>query len=296
MFPKKYILVATISLCFIACNKNEDIVIDNPPEESGLNYTVIEYLPAPGQFINDPVIGFNNITSSSEAIEKATSRLRQGLYVSLGGWGGYIVVKFHESIKNVEGYDFYISSNSFDTSNEPGIVWVMQDSNGNGEPDDTWYELKGSYFGQPGYERNYWVTYTRPGADENTPWIDSNGETGEVVWMGNHHNQPFYYPEWIKENTITFYGSRLPSQAEQESTGLWVNKPFKWGYADNFGEDFFNDGLKNAFEIDNAVTDDNLPIYLESIDFVKVQTAINAHTPLLGENSTEVCGFFHAKQ
>ena len=289
-----FTLVATISSVFVSCNKDEDIVIDNPSSpDTSLGYEVLEYTPAPGQYINEINSVFDGVNTPEEACDQAKNRLSQGLYVSLGAWGGYIVVKFDESINNSGDYDFAISSNSFDTSNEPGIVWVMQDVNGNGLPDDTWYELKGSDFGEPGYERNYWVTYTRPGEDENTPWIDSNGETGVVKWMGNYHNQSFYYPNWVKEDSYTLYGSRLPSKARQnELTGIWENPPFEWGYADNFGSDFFKDGGKNMFRISNAVTEENTPANLSSIDFVKVQTAINGSTNLLGENSTEVCGFF----
>ena len=43
---------------------------------------------------------------------------------------------------------FAIQGNAFDSSNEPGIVWVMQDVNGNGLPDDEWYELRGSETGE----------------------------------------------------------------------------------------------------------------------------------------------------
>ena len=67
----------------------------------------------------------------------------------LGGWGGYIVVGFDHSIENKGGYDFSIKGNAFDSSNEPGIVWVMQDVNGDGLPNDEWYELKGSEYGKP---------------------------------------------------------------------------------------------------------------------------------------------------
>lgn len=295
-----FTFVALISLFLVACNKDGDITIDNPEDPQppikpgvSLNYSVVEYLPAPGQYINEQTDGSNKINSASEACSFAEKRLSEGLYVSLGAWGGHIVVKFNESIENTGGYDFYISSNSFDTSNEPGIVWVMQDANGNGLPDDTWYELKGSYFGKEGYERNYWVTYFRPDAKGNTPWEDSNGETGYVYWQGNYHSQDFYYPDWITESSYTLYGSRLPSQAEQNPvTGIWINKPFEWGYADNFGEDFIKSQNKNPFRISDAVTEDNQPANLNSIDFVKVQTAVNSSAGLLGENSTEVCGFF----
>ena len=66
--------------------------------------------------------------------------------VSLGGFGGYIVVGFDHSIQasgGYGGYDFSITGNQFSGSSEPGVVWVMPDENGNGEPDDgPWYELR----------------------------------------------------------------------------------------------------------------------------------------------------------
>ncbi|MCH5240152.1 MAG: hypothetical protein J1F38_08005 [Muribaculaceae bacterium] len=285
--------VALISLSFVACNKDEDIIIDNPGDKPGgngvtLDYKVIEYTPAPGQYINETA----SIPSPEEACVFAEERLSASQYVSLGAWGGYIVVKFNESILNTGDYDFAISGNAFDTSNEPGIVWVMQDSNGNGLPDETWYELKGSFFGQEGYERNYWVTYHRPKAKENTPWEDSNGETGFVYWKESYHSQDYYYPTWIEEDTYTLYGSRLPSRAEQDDvTNMWQNKPYEWGYADNFGSDFVQATHQNRFRISDAVTETNQPANIQFIDFIKVQTSINGSADILGENSTEVAGF-----
>lgn len=285
-----------ISIVFIACNKDEDILVDNEENQipsKVLCYEVIEYTPAPGQFINDVASGLNEVMTPAQAKEWATKRLEDNSYVSLGSWGGYIIVKFNEKVVNSVGYDFSVSSNTFDTSSEPGIVWVMQDLNGNGLPDDVWYELKGSYFGQPGYERNYWVTYSRPLAGEDTPWEDSNGETGFVEWMGRYHSQPYYYPQWIDADSYTLYGSRLPFRAIQDPvTGQWTNESFEWGYADNFGTDFFKKEYKNYFRVSDAVSEDNQPVNLPSIDFVKVQTAVNGGAGLLGENSTEVTGFY----
>lgn len=296
-----YSLIAFLALVFVGCNKDEELIIENggqeeetpQPPSRPLAYEVVEYLPAPGQYINEAVTGFNNIFTMEEAVSHAQERLSKGLYVSLGSWGGTIIVKFNDPVVNSGGYDFSISSNTFDSSNEPGIVWVMQDANHNGKPDDEWYELKGSHFGEEGYERNYWVRYERPGAKENTPWEDSNGETGYIYWSAAYHPQDFYYPNWVKEDSYTLYGSRLPLQAVQDPvTQQWTNLPFAWGYVDNNGEDFLKDGNRNQFRISDAVTNDNLPINLPAIDFVKVQTAVNGNAGWLGENSTEVCGFF----
>ena len=289
-----------VILIFVGCNKDEDIISILPDEEDpvpenpnlNLGYEVVEYMPAPGQYINEAASGFSHILTQREACAQAEKRLAERSYVSLGAWGGYIVIKFKQSIYNSKGYDFSIMTNSFDSSSEPGIVWVMQDQNKNGLPDDLWYELKGSHFGKEGYERNYWITYTRPDAKGNTPWEDSNGEKGFIYWTGNYHSQDYYYPEWVKDNSYTLYGSRLPLQAVQDAVGNWSNLPFEWGYADNFGDDYNEKQHMNFFRISDAIDEFNEPANLSSIDFIKVQTAINGSAGWLGENSTEVCGFF----
>ena len=113
---------------------------------------VYEFIPAPGQFVNETnTAGYTGTESTQEAaIAYAENRLATTSYVSLGGWGGYIVVGFDHSIENKGGYDFSIIGNAFEGSSEPGIVWVMQDVNGNQLPDDEWYELKGSEYGKNG--------------------------------------------------------------------------------------------------------------------------------------------------
>ena len=47
----------------------------------------------------------------------------------------------------------------------------------------------------------------------------------------------------------------------------------------------------NGFSISNAVYPDGTPADLLFIDFVKVQTAVNFNSGILGEVSTEVIGF-----
>ena len=52
-------------------------------------------------------------------------------YLSLGAYGGYVVIGFDHSVENVPGeYDLILEGNAFAGSSEPGIVWVMQDENG----------------------------------------------------------------------------------------------------------------------------------------------------------------------
>ena len=63
---------------------------------------VFEYTPAPGQFINETKTGgFNGSQTTAEAAcAYAEERFATDIWVSLGGFGGYIVVGFDHSIEN----------------------------------------------------------------------------------------------------------------------------------------------------------------------------------------------------
>lgn len=260
---------------------------------------VYEFIPAPGQFVNNTAkSGYTGENTHAAACEYAHSRLAKELYVSLGGFGGYIVVGFDHSIENRGDYDFAIKGNQFDGSSEPGIVWVMQDVNGNGLPDDEWYELKGSEYGNPETIQDYAVTYFLPGPNSDTPWQDNRGQTGCIDRMGEFHPQSFYYPLWIKEDSYTLFGTCLKHRTTRNATtGFWYNGSFGWGYVDNVGIDMSNMNNPNAapvsnrFKISNAMNADGTPANLSHIDFIKVQTGVNVKAGWLGENSTEVFKF-----
>lgn len=293
-------------IVFSACNKDEEITVtaDNnqrpaTPSSSPYSDRVFEYTPAPGQFIGDNISAENpteQITTASAAARWAQMRLEEHKYVSLGAFGGYIVVGFDHSISKTSlEYDFLIEGNAFDSpngaSNEPGVVWVMQDTNGNGKPDDTWYELRGSESDKSSTTKDYAVTYYRPdrkGAD--VEWKDSEGNSGSIDYLPAFHSQDSYYPAWIDKDSYTLSGTLLEARNERdESTGIWNNKPYGWGYADNCGSD--KTGNSVGFKISNAMTADGKPVALEYIDFIKVQTAVQAKSGTLGELSTEVLGF-----
>lgn len=265
---------------------------------------VYEFVPAPGQFVGET----NKITdytgeerTHADALAYATRRLNENKFVSLGAFGGYIIVGFDHSIKAGSGeYDFAIQGNAFGGSCEPGVVWVMQDTNGNGLPDDEWYELRGSETGKETTIQNYAVTYYRPaGSGMSVQWTDSEGKRGLVDYLTQIHTQPYYYPTWIEEDSYTLYGTCLNSKnTVDSSTGYWTNASFDWGYADNMGSDSLSggdaedgSGQRNGFKISNAIYPDGTAVGLEFIDFIKVQTGCNTKSGALGENSTEVFGF-----
>ncbi|MBO5398841.1 MAG: PKD domain-containing protein [Alistipes sp.] len=262
-------------------------------------HKVYEYLPAPGQFINEPQSGFDDVSTEAAALAYAEERLAAGKYLSLGGFGGYVVVGFDHSIVAGDDYDFSIAGNMYEGSSEAGIVWVMQDTNGNGLPDDEWYELRGSEWGSDRHRRNYAITYFRPTSpDSAVQWRASDGMSGTIA-HNTSHTQPYYYPLWLDVESYTLRGSRLaPKTSVNAATGNQVNEAYAWGYADNMGSDAAKvdsaDGqtaIKSYFKIANAVNVDGSTAELRYIDFVKVQTSINHVAGALGEISTEVLGF-----
>ena len=264
-------------------------------ETSAFATNVLDYQPAPTQYMNTTTAAWqDSFTTKAEVLAYASERLTEQTYVTLGAFGGYIIVGFDQPVTNVEGeYDLKIYGNAYYSqsaqdgrlggSAEPGIVLVSADTNGNGLADDEWYELAGSEYGSDNELRPYSITYYRPDpADGDVLWTDSEGGEG-YVYRNSYHTQDSYYPEWVEEDTLTFSGARLADNAVQES-GIWVGYCYDWGYADNHP----NSTEGAQFKIDWAVDSDGNSVYLETIDFVRIYTAVNQYAGIMGEISTEV--------
>jgi len=264
---------------------------------------IVEYKPAPGQFINQPGIG------TPEAAESIVGGL-DGI-VSLGGFGGYIVVGFDQKIwndpDNPYGVDFTIVGNAIPNSSEPGVVMVMC-ATGCGEHNGVWYELKGSNHDLPSTIHNYTITYKNPESDvaADVPWKDSTGKNGALKKV-SQHQQPYYplpeiFPDYPQDE-VSFTGTLIESGIDDENPQFIRIPSLAYGYVDNHPFDgwappFLPDNPKtvdalegsggDAFDIDWAVDKDGKPVYLEGIDFIRIYTAVNANAGWLGEVSTEV--------
>lgn len=271
---------------------------------------VYEYMPAPGQFVNT-MPAYEDGDDANDMRMKAEEAIAdnaQGM-ICLGGWGGYMVFGFDHPVVNVRGEnDFQIEGNAFYTSAtegaagggscEPGIVMVSVDQNGNGKPDDEWYELAGSEYTNPLTIHGYRVTYERTPEDHvRTPdtkqnyridtthvhWTDNQGDEGYIVQL-SFHKQP-YFPQWVDEEELTFEGARLPDNYAYVNN-QWVLYPYAYGYADNHP-----DTCRLAqLNIDWAVRADGTPLHLDAVDFIKVYTALHQQIGMMGETSTEIKG------
>lgn len=298
-----------------------------PPVEDATAYItkVFDFMPAVGQFTNKLpayVDGDTQETMNAKVLAAIGNNKRS--MISLGGFGGYVVVGFDHTIENVAGKrDFRVLANAFYAnanpdpdapdggSCEPGIIMVAYDANSNGVPDDNeWYEIAGSSHEDPTQElwyskavangnnvnfySDYQITYYKPAQEPTTSeekkeyirWEDNKGDSGYKV-KNAFHNQ-CYYPLWANGDRITFTGSLLPQNAIDESGqgSYFVLYKFRYGYADNE----LNTADESAIDISWAVNSKGQRVNLPGVDFIKIYTGVNQENGWLGECSTEITG------
>jgi hypothetical protein len=307
---------------------------------------VYEYRPAPGQFVNTMPVA-----RVGEPVDSVVARCRAAIcghvdtisqsfhgqiitridtvwaggMITLGGYGGYVIVGFDHPVVNSHSWDFDILGNAFYSdrmvsggSCEPGIVMVGVDSDGDGvpSPGDQWYELAGSDYDHPMTQHDYQITYYRP--DESKPRVPSTSDpnlidTTYIRWTSNdvnpdstggymsrnkYHMQP-YWPLWLQgEETLTFAGAKLRCNAVDiggnDGNAYFVQYNLPWGYADNLPNNPSHqpdvEGYNPGFKIDWAVDEHGRHVSLTHIDFIKVYNAVNQYCGWIGETSTEVAG------
>jgi methionine-rich copper-binding protein CopC len=204
---------------------------------------------------------------------------------SLGSAGGYEVW----SVEHRASYD--IRGNPFGGWNEPGVVWMQEDNNGNGLPDEMWYELRGGEDDDPAWRdyitRRYAVTYFQGDGtaeqhhfpsryNENrvyywaTYWVDSKGRTG--LLPGG-----FPQPWGVVGNWVTYTCTLLKDNGDI-ATGNY-NGLVATGYVDTFD---------TIFPVTKAMRADGTPVTLTAVKFIKVQTGMFRYGGLYGDISTEI--------
>lgn len=165
----------------------------SPEEQSPYFAEVFDYLPAPGQFVNE-LPKYHEGDTREDMLQAVREWLtgEDTYMITLGGWGGYVTVGFDHTVVNVAGKrDFRIKGNAFGAalgrpgapfggSCEPGIVQVAYDKNKNGRPDEEeWYEIKGS--------SNF--------SAETEPWYAMARENGNDLQVYRDYEMTYYRPE-----------------------------------------------------------------------------------------------------
>ena len=264
---------------------------------------VLDYRPAPGQFINEAPWG---VPSARQSLVGGISG-----HMSLGFFGGSVVFRFAEPVENHEdnpyGVDFTIYGNPMSEWSEPGAVWVMPDNNGNELPDEDWYELAGSdyWFSSSRLAR---VNYENPGGEEasDVSWEDEQGNSGKI-YANSVHTQNYYphqdsFPD-IAADSYNVKGRLIRGKVDLKHPPLIKSQKRAFGYADNQARGSASDllpdnpytpdvenGGGDAFDLDWAVDSAGNRVELDHILFVKVQTALLHEGGYLGEVSTEISG------
>jgi hypothetical protein len=196
---------------------------------------------------------------------------------SLGSAGGYEVW----TVDHQPSYQ--INGNAFAAWLEAGVVWMQEDRNGNGLPDEMWYELRG---GEDDSERKdlitrrYAVTYFKSGDHGSVNeynqlirkvyWADSRGRTGLIPGG-------FPTPWGVIGDWVTYTCTLLRDNGDI-TTGSY-NLADLENYVDAIG---------NQFNVNWAMRADGTPITLSSVRFIKVQTAIFHYGGSFGDVSTEI--------
>lgn len=236
-----------------------------------------------------------------------TNKENYGLYperglVSLGNFGGYITYYYEEGIKNDPfhpyGIDFKVYGNSYNGTagfSEPGNVLVSEDG-------ETWYTLAGSDHYDDNAIWDFSVTYNK-GAGNAALYETSLGATGTMYQFPLKDHYPLYNWQDGEEETMTLTGTLLQSDTVDEYGSRSAAFP-AWGYVDvkytksenaktaanPYGEDYNDYG--DQFDISWAVDENGMPVELDEIHYIKVQTASFIDAGAIGEKSTEVSGSY----
>lgn len=273
-------------------------------QQSRFVTNVLEYKPAPGQFINTP---FGYPSSAQSLIGGVSGTL------SLGAFGGYVVVGFDHTIENHPdnpyGVDFTVFGNASPNSSEPAAVYVMKDVNQNQWPDDIWYLLAGSDYYFSTSSNPYQVTYTNPSSlsAADVPWTDNFGNSGMIA-ANSFHTQPYYplndsFPE-ISYQQYSLKGLLVQPRMDSSNPAFVAVHVCPFGFADNSPRNFNSTGWEpnnpytsdiegsggDGFDISWAVDSEGISVDLDGIDFIKIQTAVNESAGWLGELSSEIMG------
>lgn len=261
---------------------------------------VFDFLPAPGQFVNTS-------WADTAAGKKLLGESSGG--VSLGGFGGYIIVGFDQPIvnrkENPYGVDFTVVGNAFGGWGEPAAVQVMKDDNKNGLPDDTWYELAGSEYHFKASQKNLEMTYINPKYNKRKtiPYKTNKGFNGAMRTNG-FHQQP-YYPDpfafGINIESVKYTGTLTQFLLDKSKPNYIVAKRLPmFGYADSrpanrkptqprnpYFEDE-NGKPADGFDLAWAVDSQGNTIKLDTVHFVKVYSTVQEDGGWLGEISPEI--------
>jgi hypothetical protein len=277
-------------------------------EKTRMPSEITEYLCMASQYTNGSIwgaYGLNPVHTLRGCDLYQTASGINGMYygpTSLGNFGGYIVYRFDEPIKddpmNPYGVDFIVYGNC-STANtgfsEPGNVLVSDDGL-------KWYTLAGSVHYDDCALWDYSVIYK----NENGKAVATvDGKSVTVYQYPEKQRYPLF--PWTREleQSMKLTGVMLVASGEDDGYGSTTALHPDFGYADT---GWLNDNPKadnpyvgkqggerlnnEGFDLKWAVDENGQPVDLsrKEIRYIKIQTANFVINGAIGEKSTEVNG------
>jgi hypothetical protein len=273
---------------------------------------VMEYAPAPGQFVRNPQFNDPARALGPPGTMGGLTAGDNSKAVTLGGFGGTITLGFDHAIwrnpRNPRGMDFIVYGNGFYVAGDPlrrhgecGVVEVSRDDNHNGLADDAWYLIPGSHLApdaqrvsvgwdeaalNPAYvplgRSGLWNTsgYMLPSAvfGASPVLVDPNSDGTEGVWGYADVGPTLLLGDSTAMNVVD------DGAADPAVFYTAPDDPLAVGIPPGSGG---GAAISIAWAVDEATGAPAAPP-LDRIDFVRITTGVNAGGPPLGEISTEV--------
>jgi putative cell wall-binding protein len=312
-----YTLQATYNIPVYQVNADEAGKLDMPD-------TIVEYLPVASQYTNA-----DNRLTGIYGLYPEKSLTGNGKWwspISAGNFGGYITYYYEDAVtddpNNPYGVDFIVYGNSNGGSgfSEPGNVLVSEDGN-------TWYTLAGSEHYDKNVEWNHTVTYSKNADGRSTDWADGSsagtldytyprqelypladfgdsltlsgvtamsGGGGPSDWGSGVPFLPAFGYADVRMNALNVSGTGENTTLSGESMNPYLPVySVGSGIAPKTGE-YYEYGGDN-FDLAWAVDENGLPVQLDAVHYIRVQTASFIDGGAIGEKSTEVNAVTRAK-
>lgn len=282
---------------------------------------VIDYSPAPGQFVRNPQFS-DPSRALGPPVGGGTVTADDTKVVTLGGFGGSITLAFDHRVlddpRNPMGLDAIVFGNAIHVSGNPNrrfaeaaTIEISLDVNANGLADDAWYVIRVPQMAMPPTAAISTRTWDDNIADPTFPpgqasWVPA-GKSG--VWQTHGYLLPasaFAAPVLTNPNGTTATTEGIWGIADHTPTLIlgdlnadnivddaaaspawfytWPDDPFSVGITPGAcGGDAFD----IAWAVDPAT---GLPAMLPGFDFIRITTAVDAINVPFGEVSAEIGG------
>ncbi len=284
--------------------------------ESPFADRVIQFSPAPGQFVNTPEFS-DPMKALGAPVGGGTIQPNNLSVVSLGGFGGSITLGFDHTVLDdplnpmgldaiVFGNGHWVGGNRDRRWAECATIEISRDVNGNGVPDDPWYLIPGSHIAAPAqhvtatWDDNVndltyaphlasWIPPGRSGVWTTLAFALPEALFGAVVLVnprsGTGTEGVYGYADLSPTLVLgDLNGDNIVDDAAMTPNEFYTvpDDPFASGITPQSGGG-------DAFDIAWAIVSETGELAnLTGFDFVRISSAVGTVSPVFGEKSAEI--------